>query len=73
MGRFNGTIDARKRIELYPPGRIVGDIHAPTILIESGVVFNGNCSMKARTTASATPPKATESTKNSPNSKETQT
>ena len=38
---------AKEKIEVYPPGRVVGDIHAPVILIESGVIFNGNCSMKA--------------------------
>lgn len=48
-GEVNGTIDARKRIEVYPPARVVGDIQAPAVLIEAGVMFNGNCSMKART------------------------
>ena len=47
MGEVNGTIRAKEKIEVYPPGRVVGDIHAPVILIESGVIFNGNCSMKA--------------------------
>ena len=47
MGKVNGTIDARERIEVYPPGRIVGDIQAPTVLIESGAVLNGNCTMKS--------------------------
>lgn len=46
MGQVNGVIDARKRIEIYPPGRVSGDIQAPTVLIEVGVVFNGNCVMK---------------------------
>ena len=48
-GEVNGTIDARKRIEVYPPARVVGDIQAPAVLIEAGVMFNGNCSMKVRT------------------------
>lgn len=47
MGKVTGTIEARKRIEVYPPAFVVGDIQAPTILIESGVKFNGKCSMKA--------------------------
>ncbi len=47
MGGLNGTIDARERIEVYPPGRVGGDIHAPVISIEPGGVFNGNCVMKA--------------------------
>lgn len=46
MGRVNGKIKARKRVEVYPPGRIEGDIQSPAVLIESGVIFNGNCSMK---------------------------
>jgi cytoskeletal protein CcmA (bactofilin family) len=46
MGRVNGKINARKRLEIYPPGRIEGDIQSPAVLIESGVIFNGNCSMK---------------------------
>ncbi|MEJ2657771.1 MAG: polymer-forming cytoskeletal protein [Desulfobacterales bacterium] len=46
-GRVNGKIDARKRIEVYPPGRIEGDIRSPAVLIKSGVIFNGKCSMKA--------------------------
>ena len=45
-GEVEGSIEARKRIEAYPPARIVGDIQAPAISIESGVVFNGNCTMQ---------------------------
>ena len=48
MGELNGSIDARERIEVYPPGRVGGDIHAPVISIEPGGVFNGNCVMKAQ-------------------------
>jgi cytoskeletal protein CcmA (bactofilin family) len=48
MGEVNGTIDAAERIELYPPGRIVGDIQAPVIAIEEGGIFNGHCVMAQR-------------------------
>jgi cytoskeletal protein CcmA (bactofilin family) len=47
-GKVEGGIEARKRIEAYPPARISGDIQAPEISIESGVAFNGNCTMKSR-------------------------
>jgi cytoskeletal protein CcmA (bactofilin family) len=47
MGEVNGTIHAKEKIEVYPPGRITGDIQAPVVLIEYGVIFNGNCFMKA--------------------------
>lgn len=51
-GEVAGRIDATDRIEVYPPGRIDGDIVAPVISIDTGVVFNGNCEMKARTITS---------------------
>jgi len=46
MGRVNGKINAGERVEVYPPGRIEGDIECPALLIKSGVIFNGNCTMK---------------------------
>ena len=46
MGEVVGTIDAADRIEVYPPGRVAGDIQSPVISIEEGGMLNGNCSMK---------------------------
>ncbi|VEN73580.1 conserved hypothetical protein [Candidatus Desulfarcum epimagneticum] len=48
MGEVNGAVQAAKKIEIHPPGRVVGDIQAPVISIEAGGVLNGNCSMKTR-------------------------
>ena len=53
MGEINGIIDARDKIEIYPPSRVVGEIEAPVISIEKGVIFNGNCTMKAKTISSS--------------------
>jgi len=53
MGEVQGSIDAKDRIEASPPGRISGDIRAPVIAVEPGVVFNGNLTMEER----KTPPK----------------
>ena len=44
-GTVNGHIQASERIDVYPPAKITGDIQAPVISIETGVFFNGNCSM----------------------------
>jgi cytoskeletal protein CcmA (bactofilin family) len=49
MGEVTGTIDAKKRVEVYPPGRVDGDIEAGVISIEPGGVFTGNCRMKTKT------------------------
>jgi cytoskeletal protein CcmA (bactofilin family) len=46
MGEVNGTIDAKERIEVYPPGRLGGNIQSPVVSIEPGGIFNGNCVMK---------------------------
>ncbi len=46
-GKINGRVEASKRIEIYAPAQVDGDISAPTISIDSGVSFNGNCKMLA--------------------------
>ncbi len=47
MGEVKGKIEAKERIEVYPPGRVVGDIQSPVVSIEPGGIFNGSCMMKA--------------------------
>ncbi len=49
MGEVNGSIEAKERIEVYPPGRLSGDIQSPIVSIEPGGIFNGNCVMKPNT------------------------
>jgi cytoskeletal protein CcmA (bactofilin family) len=48
-GKVNGRIEAHQRIEIYAPAQVIGDISAPTITIDSGVIFNGNCRMNTET------------------------
>lgn len=48
MGEVNGTVSAGNRIEAFPPCRINGDIQAPTVSIEPGVMFNGTCAMTSK-------------------------
>ncbi len=50
-GKVNGRIEASQRIEIYAPAQVVGDISAPTITIDSGVIFNGKCEMQQGTKA----------------------
>lgn len=70
MGEVNGTIDAKERIEVYPPGRLGGDIQAPVISIEPGGIFNGTCTMKTQTEAKG---KFTFFSKKQPTNEETKT
>ena len=57
MGVVEGSLEARERIEVYPPGRVTGDIRSPAVALEKGVVFNGSCAMVSRTVTSDPPDK----------------
>jgi len=50
-GEIRGNIVADTRIEIHAPGKVFGNIQAPTVVIDEGVVFEGNCSMRAVTEA----------------------
>jgi cytoskeletal protein CcmA (bactofilin family) len=44
-GELHGDVKARDAIELYAPGKVVGNLHSPQIAIERGVSFQGQCNM----------------------------
>jgi cytoskeletal protein CcmA (bactofilin family) len=44
-GQVTGDITARTRIELRAPGRVVGNISTPSLVIHEGSVLEGQCSM----------------------------
>ena len=46
MGKVTGFIDAKRKIELFPPAEVSGDIKAPVVAMEAGVVFQGNFLME---------------------------
>ncbi len=47
LGRVTGDVTARKRLEIRAPGKLVGNITTPSLVIHEGVVFEGHCSMGA--------------------------
>ena len=49
MGEVAGTVHAKKRIEIYKPARVTGDLQSPVISMDVGVTFNGNCTMGPKT------------------------
>ncbi len=51
-GEVNGNIKATNRIELHVPARVFGDLYAPVVLIDEGVVFDGKCSATPSSTGS---------------------
>ena len=48
MGTVRGDIQAAVRLALKQPAEVVGNISAPILSIEEGVLFQGNCRMEAK-------------------------
>jgi cytoskeletal protein CcmA (bactofilin family) len=48
-GTVRGDITATSLIELGRTARVTGNIRTPSLVIESGAVFDGNCRMSAGT------------------------
>ncbi len=42
-GEVRGDITADSKIDIHVPGRVFGNIQAPTVVVQEGVVFAGNC------------------------------
>ncbi|MBI5563015.1 MAG: polymer-forming cytoskeletal protein [Deltaproteobacteria bacterium] len=53
-GEIKGTLDASARVEIKSPGRVLGEMHTPNLIIGDGAVFEGTCHMLQRGTANVT-------------------
>lgn len=42
-GEILGNIVAGEKIEILAPGKVFGNIEAPSVTINTGVIFEGNC------------------------------
>lgn len=49
-GKINGNISAQKKIELKKGATVNGDIICRGLIIEDGVIFEGNCKMGSKKT-----------------------
>jgi cytoskeletal protein CcmA (bactofilin family) len=45
QGTVRGNITAKRSVEIHSPGRVRGNINTPSLFIEKGVFFDGNCQM----------------------------
>ena len=48
QGEVTGNVFGKDRVELHHPGRMVGNITAPVVVMDEGAVFEGNCKMKEK-------------------------
>jgi cytoskeletal protein CcmA (bactofilin family) len=46
-GVVHGNVRAKTSIEIHAPGKLVGNIHSPSVFIDRGVEFQGSCRMDA--------------------------
>lgn len=62
-GNVTGNIRARRAVELHAPARMKGNIETPSLFIDKGVIFEGNCKMEnlggAEKTSAPAAPKPT--------------
>src|SRR3954471_2668668 len=45
-GSVHGNIHAKRSVEIRTPGRVRGNIATPSLYIEKGVIFDGQCQME---------------------------
>jgi cytoskeletal protein CcmA (bactofilin family) len=45
-GTVHGNIHAKRSVEIRTPGRVRGNIATPSLFIEKGVIFDGQCQME---------------------------
>jgi cytoskeletal protein CcmA (bactofilin family) len=54
-GEVVGNVLASERVELRGTARVFGDVEAPVIVVEEGVLFEGHCRMTKTRPADAAP------------------
>ncbi len=45
-GKVTANVHAEKKLEIQPPGVVVGDMSTPSLIIVDGAIIEGHCSMK---------------------------
>ena len=55
-GQFFGTVEAKGRVEVFPSGRVRGDIHTPTLCVNPGAHLDGGIRMTEEHSDESTAP-----------------
>jgi len=58
-GKVHGNVRARNRVKILAGGQVCGNIETPTLSMEEGVVFEGNCTRPAASPTAAQQARAT--------------
>jgi len=54
-GEVVGNVFATERVELRGTARVYGDVEAPVVVVEEGVLFDGHCKMTRARSEDAAP------------------
>jgi len=65
-GKLHGNVRAKCRVRIMAGGQVCGNIETPTLSMEEGVVFEGNCTRPAVALPSAAPQQPPASTSKVP-------
>ena len=57
-GEVVGNVLGTERVELRGTARVFGDVEAPVVVVEEGVMFDGKCKMTKGQSAEAAAPRA---------------
>ncbi|MDR2743086.1 MAG: polymer-forming cytoskeletal protein [Treponema sp.] len=47
-GSVKGNVTAAEKVEISVTGKLIGNVTAPNIFMDTGCVFNGRCTMERR-------------------------
>ena len=56
-GEVTGNLRATERIDLKRTARVFGDVDAPVVVLEEGVLFEGHCRMTKPSPVAEVPPR----------------
>jgi cytoskeletal protein CcmA (bactofilin family) len=54
-GEINGNVKAKSAVELHHPARMRGNVETPSLMVEKGVVFEGQSKMEGIEKSAAKP------------------
>jgi cytoskeletal protein CcmA (bactofilin family) len=55
-GEINGNVKAKTAVELHHPAKMRGNLETPSLMIDKGVLFDGQCKMEAAEKGSVVKP-----------------
>jgi cytoskeletal protein CcmA (bactofilin family) len=55
-GEVKGNLTATNKVEIHSPGKLIGNVKTQVLVMDEGVIFDGNCQMASRAAEEARAP-----------------